>query len=447
MKLNIGISLLYISIQSSVASVTDLLNAFDTDLSGGLNESEIDSFLQHIRGQSSASCISAEDVLQAVNSSGQEATSIAELTEVLTSSVSCLLHVNCAAEMTVGIDGEVYACEEHNHEEEEHENEGEVSVTVGIHSLECSHDEHDDEEGNEDFTSAIWSRSLFATLGTCLLSLVGIFLIIFGIDPKNMPENSPILFDMLAFALGVLLWATLVHIVPEGVEGVGGDEGFGNFVMLGVLIGLITELSWPAIFSRFGKKTESGSTVENGDKDPELKTESEKREIKDAPIIANILFGDFLHNYVDGVIIALAFGVCNSVSLGASVTVGIVAHEIPQELSDFTVLVKCGLNYKEALLFNLLSSGSALLGAFTILANGDMEEVTQGRLLLVSGGILLFIVMSELYPMISGSIDSRINLFRRLFFIGVGVTLGVLINHFVPHEHCHVGHDHEGHDH
>eukprot|EP00924_Labyrinthula_sp_SR-Ha-C_P004543 snap_masked-scaffold_1-processed-gene-3.28-mRNA-1 protein AED:1.00 eAED:1.00 QI:0/-1/0/0/-1/1/1/0/470 len=451
------------------SSVEELLEHFDKDGSGGLSAEEVEHYLEHLRGEDVGHCVTANDILGVVNATGDEATSEEALAGVLVESVSCILEVYCGTEFEIEVDEEVYICYEHDHdeeeqdeeEEEEHEHEGEVTLTAGINDLECEHLEGEEEVGNTVFTTAIWARSLFVTLGVCMLSLAGVVLLIFGIDPASMSDDNPILSDMLSFALGVLLWATLVHIIPEGVEGVEADLGFGNFVMLGVLVGAVTELAWPAVFAIFNngeqppvhnhyiKDDEAAAQIENKD---EAEVVGTYHASKTAPIIANIIFGDFLHNYVDGVIIALAFGVCNSVSLGTSVTVGIIAHELPQEFSDFLVLVKCGLSYRKALLFNLLSSASALFGAITILSAGEMSSVTQGRLLLVSGGILLFIVLSELYPMISATVVGNTSLLRRLLFIGVGVGLGVVINEFVAHEHCHIGHDHgsdghEGHDH
>lgn len=73
-----------------------------------------------------------------------------------------------------------------------------------------------------------------------------------------------------------------------------------------------------------------------------------------------MLLGDSIHNFVDGVIIAAAF--LTDVKLGVVTTLAIVAHEIPQEIGDFIVLLNAGFSRAKALLFNALSGLAAVAG-------------------------------------------------------------------------------------
>jgi zinc and cadmium transporter len=76
---------------------------------------------------------------------------------------------------------------------------------------------------------------------------------------------------------------------------------------------------------------------------------------------AMILIGDSLHNFVDGVAIAAAFA--RSVPLGIATSVALIAHEVPQEVGDFVILLESGYSRSRALWFNTLSSLAALIGA------------------------------------------------------------------------------------
>jgi zinc and cadmium transporter len=74
-----------------------------------------------------------------------------------------------------------------------------------------------------------------------------------------------------------------------------------------------------------------------------------------------ILIGDALHNLVDGVVIAAAF--LTSVPLGIAAAVAVVAHEVPQEVGDFGILLDAGYPPRKALIWNALSSSTTLVGA------------------------------------------------------------------------------------
>jgi zinc and cadmium transporter len=74
-----------------------------------------------------------------------------------------------------------------------------------------------------------------------------------------------------------------------------------------------------------------------------------------------VLFGDAFHNFVDGLMIATAF--LASVPAGMSVTLAVVAHEIPQEIGDFGILLHAGYKLRRAFLLNALSSSTTIVGA------------------------------------------------------------------------------------
>lgn len=109
-----------------------------------------------------------------------------------------------------------------------------------------------------------------------------------------------------------------------------------------------------------------------------------------------ILIGDSLHNFVDGVAIAAAFA--SSVPLGIAASVAIIAHEVPQEVGDFAILLESGFSRARALAFNMLSAMTALLGAVLTYFLLPVVESWTPYLLAVSAASFIYIALADLVP-------------------------------------------------
>ena len=111
---------------------------------------------------------------------------------------------------------------------------------------------------------------------------------------------------------------------------------------------------------------------------------------------ALILMGDAFHNFVDGVVIAAAF--LTSVPLGIATALAVIAHEIPQELGDFAILLHSGLSKTRAFAYNLLSSLTTLPGA--ILGWFWLAEVREAIpfVLAISAASFIYIAVADLVP-------------------------------------------------
>ena len=108
------------------------------------------------------------------------------------------------------------------------------------------------------------------------------------------------------------------------------------------------------------------------------------------------LFGDAIHNFIDGLIIGGSY-LLNS-SLGIATTLAIIFHEIPQEIGDFGVLIYGGFKKSKALLFNFLTALTTLIGVILALTLGSLlQEMTQ-YILLFSAGNFIYIAGSDLIP-------------------------------------------------
>jgi len=109
-----------------------------------------------------------------------------------------------------------------------------------------------------------------------------------------------------------------------------------------------------------------------------------------------VLVGDSVHNLIDGMLIAAAF--TTDPSLGIVTVVGVIAHEIPQEIGDFGVLVHGGLTPRRALLFNFFSGTAAIVGAVIALALGSRIDGFASALVAIAAGNFLYIAAADLIP-------------------------------------------------
>lgn len=109
----------------------------------------------------------------------------------------------------------------------------------------------------------------------------------------------------------------------------------------------------------------------------------------------NDLVADAIHNLADGLAIGASFS--TSTTLGVSTTIAVICHEIPHELGNYAVLVKCGFTHCQALLFNLLSASTCLIG-FYVGVSVSSNPAVSDWILTVAVGMFLYISLVELMP-------------------------------------------------
>jgi len=137
-----------------------------------------------------------------------------------------------------------------------------------------------------------------------------------------------------------------------------------------------------------------------------------------------ILIGDSLHNFVDGVAIAAAFA--GSVPLGIATSLAVIAHEVPQEVGDFAILLESGYTRARALLWNALSSLAALLGAILAYYTLPLVRWAVPYLLSLSAASFIYIALADLVPG-RRSVGGLRGLVQEMVLIGLGVgTIAVL---------------------
>lgn len=179
---------------------------------------------------------------------------------------------------------------------------------------------------------------------------------------------------MVAFAVGVLLSFALTDILPEAVH-LGLPIEQAGWTLLAGLTGffLLEKLAlW-----RHDHASAQGHTT-------------------DQPQVAMVVIGDGLHNFVDGVLIAAAF--LTDAELGWITALAVMAHEIPQEVSDFMVLMNAGVSRARALSLNALSGAAMTLGGVLGWLALDRAQQAIPTILTLAASSFIYIAVADLVP-------------------------------------------------
>lgn len=178
---------------------------------------------------------------------------------------------------------------------------------------------------------------------------------------------------LAAYAAGALLGTAFFDLLPEALADAGEDINIFLWALIGFLIFFLMErfIQW------FHHHHEHG-------------------QVKGKPIVALVTFGDGVHNFIDGIAIATTFLV--SIPLGVVTTFAVAAHEIPQEIGDFGILLHHGVKKGRVLLLNFLSALTALAGAIFAYFAADILAGLLPIFLSVTAGFFIYIAASDLIP-------------------------------------------------
>jgi len=237
----------------------------------------------------------------------------------------------------------------------------------------------------------IWFYTLVSVFAISLFSLIGIIILAF--NERNLKQ---ILIYFVSFSAGSLLGNAFIHLLPESVE----KSGFGLTTSLFLLSGVVVYFSVEK-FIRW-RHCHIPPTEEHPH-----------------PFSVMILFGDAVHNFIDGLIIGAGYMV--SFSLGFSTTIAVIFHEIPQEIGDFGSLLHGGFSKRKALLFNFLSALSCIFGAVLILILGYYVKGITTFLIPFAAGGFIYVASSDLIPELHREVAIKKSVLQLTFFL-----LGVL---------------------
>lgn len=219
---------------------------------------------------------------------------------------------------------------------------------------------------------------------------------------------------LVSFAIGALLGASFLGLIPHAIEHEFAVEAheLGLTLLLGLLLFFLLEkmVLWRHCHSHHGHE----HIPELG---PDHHADDAHQHQKKAAATL-ILVGDTIHNFVDGILIAAAF--LTDVHLGIVTALAIAAHEIPQELGDFVILLHSGFSRRKALYFNMLSSLGTVVGAvlaFFLLA--DMEQILP-YILVVAASSFIYVAVADLIPGLHSRVRPSETL-QQILLIAAGV--------------------------
>ncbi len=237
---------------------------------------------------------------------------------------------------------------------------------------------------------------LAAVVIVSLMSFIGILAL--SIKKKTLQKSF---FPMIGFAAGAMLGAAFFDLLPEAIE----YEIPNTFVyvLLGILFFFATEkfIFW---HHHHSKSEIHSFTYMN-------------------------LLGDGIHNFLDGVVITASF--MHSINLGLVTTLAILLHEIPQEISDFSILIYGGFSKIKAMLFNFLSALTSVVGALlAYLYFSSVQNIVPYLMLFAAGGFM-YISCTDLFPEMKKESDFKSSA-KQLIAILIGIIVILFVSKIVP---------------
>jgi zinc and cadmium transporter len=218
--------------------------------------------------------------------------------------------------------------------------------------------------------------------------------------------------SLVSLSVGVLLGTALLHILPEAFESEAGAHALFATLLGGLLFFFLLE---KAELYRHGHHHE-------GD-DPHHHHHHGFDAEQAGRGGWSVLVGDSIHNFCDGVIIAAAF--LTDTQLGVVTALAIVAHEIPQEVGDYIVLLNAGLSRARALAYNALSGLAAVAGGVLgYFAVAPWENLFP-YLLVVASSSFVYVAVADLLPQLQRRLPARETL-AQIAWIAAGLGLVLL---------------------
>jgi len=237
---------------------------------------------------------------------------------------------------------------------------------------------------------------IFSILGSLGALLISALFLLFpaGIRQRLVP-------NLVSYATGTLLGAAFLGMIPAGLQKAVPFH-FSLALLFGILLFFLLEklVLW------------RHSHDEKGVAEP-----------ASAPLI---LIGDAFHNLVDGFVITSAFLI--SIPLGISVSLAVIAHEIPQEVGDFAILLENKYSSRKALLLNGLSSLATVPGAIFAYLWLDRVSTMVPYILALSAASFIYIALSDLMPVLSKHVGGGATI-RQMLLILAGISTIAIFHH------------------
>ena len=217
---------------------------------------------------------------------------------------------------------------------------------------------------------------------------------------------------LISYAIGALLGAAFLEILPHALEH-GEPHRIAGTILFGIMVFFVLEklVLWRHCHHDHCEAHEAHAPAHDHGRSGLL-----------------ILVGDTFHNFVDGILIAAAF--VDSTQLGIVVALAIIAHEIPQEVGDYLILLHSGYSKLRALVFNLLSSLATLIGAMlAYYALSDLNDWIPSLLALAFSS-MIYVAVADLIPSLHKRTELKATV-QQVLLIGLGIASIGLVQRLV----------------
>ena len=215
---------------------------------------------------------------------------------------------------------------------------------------------------------------------------------------------------LVSYAIGALLGAVFLEILPEAIEQGSSAAAVSGTVLIGILLFFTLEklLLWRHCHHDHCEAHVQDTHGRSG---------------------TMIMVGDTFHNFVDGVIVAAAFLV--DTHLGIVTAMAIIAHEIPQEVGDFMILLHSGYSKAQAFFVNVLSSLAMLAGGVLAYFALQFVQSLVPTLLALAASSMIYVAVADLIPGLHKRAQLR-DTAQQVALIALGVGSILLIGVLVP---------------
>lgn len=235
---------------------------------------------------------------------------------------------------------------------------------------------------------------------------------------------------LISYAIGALLGAVFLEILPHAFEIASSVEAMSATILLGILLFFVLEklVLWRHCHGDECEVHAAGHDQHaHGSEHSHGHGHGNTHDHGRSGLM--IMIGDTFHNFVDGVLIAAAFMV--DAKLGMVTAVAIIAHEIPQEVGDFLILLHSGYSKRQALLFNLFSSMATLVGGVAAYFALQSVQSWIPSILGLAAASMIYVAVADLIPGLHRRTELKATLQQAsLIVLGIGSIwlTGVLLH-------------------
>lgn len=253
-----------------------------------------------------------------------------------------------------------------------------------------------------------WLMLLIAATAGSVVSLIGGIYLLYGKKGARTLQRFAV-----PFAAGALLAAAFLDLLPEALE-----HGEAAPVLTYALVGLVLFFVLERSLSWFHHHHDDAKTTHRAGR----------------RTVSLIVIGDTVHNFIDGMAIGASFLV--DPAIGLVTTLAIAAHEIPQEIGDFGLMLSKGMGKRKVLTVNLVSAVATIIGAVLVYGFGDQLGISEGLLLAVTAGFFIYIAASDIIPTIHAEPKRQSANLQTLVLIAGIIIVGIAAHsahQLVPH--------------